>query len=147
MWASVAWGGVTVAFELFGRCVERGAGCRAGRRVPSGAQGAERGAGCRRRGYVPPSRFYRSTRRDINTSKCFVNRGPNANFYLTAHLTPACFAYACLRVVVYGVVLLSYHVLQNIMFIVNSWFYFKLQCRIGQPQLISSKCCPALPEA
>ena len=48
--------------------------------------------------------------------------------------------------VVYDILVSNYD-LQNLMFVLNSWQYFKIQFRIGQLQLISSKCCPALPEA
>ena len=71
-----------------------------------------------------------------------------ANLYLTVHLTTAvCFAYILAFFVVYDGFLLSNYDLQNIMFVLSSWHHFNLQCRIGQLQLISSKCCPVLPEA
>ena len=48
---------------------------------------------------------------------------------------------------VYDIFLLLIYDLRNFMFVLNSWHYCKFQCQIGQLQLVSSKCCPALPEA
>ena len=81
----------------------------------------------------------------FGVSVCLIH----TNFYLTAHLTNTLFRLRLLSLSYtrYDAFLQSNYDLQNIMFVVNSWHYFKLQRRIGQLQLISSKCCPALPEA
>ena len=50
--------------------------------------------------------------------------------------------------VVHDIFVVSNYGLQNLRFVLNSWHYCKVQCRIGQLQLFfSSKYCPALPEA
>ena len=88
----------------------------------------------------------RSRKNSRYSFRCFCTqfRLTYANFYLTAQITTVCSADACFLCCIPD---MAYYDHQNVIFALNSWHYYKLECRIGQLQLISSKCCPAPPEA